>query len=213
MAPTNGTTVVPTTAQQTAPPTTEIDRSCEADGEGNFGFPTAPVQETIAYRYQVESQCSEEVTADVLNTVILKEIEKAISDVLVPNLFFEEGECASFLPSAQTKFHVPSPPTKNDNAGGSVKEETEETEEQRKNAQNWALSFFDPTATVSYDTTADGTAVDDPDEHKRRLMILGRILQSDFRPEDLVGLTAAPEDFVARGRLESELLGSTVHAV
>lgn len=55
--------------------------------------------------------------------------------------------------------------------------------------------------------------MDDQDGDKRRLMLLGRMLQNDFRPEDLVGLTAEPDDFVARGRLESELLVSTMHAV
>lgn len=67
-----------------------VKEICMSDENGNFGFPTAPIVEVIEYRYQTEVYSLTSVQD--MNDEILKRVEKAISDIIVPNLFFQEGE-------------------------------------------------------------------------------------------------------------------------
>lgn len=197
--PNEDPTVPPTetpTDVLSSPPTPFDTSVCKADAEGNYGFPTAPDERVIDYEYQVE--VTARVTEEDLNNVILLEMEKDISDVLVPELFFQNGECdAVSVVQAESR--------RSGNEGFSTIEiqgiEYQATSDKRT-AQDWALGILEErqegehrkprgSRTAGWDTPAGHRNLEE-----RRLQ------ESD----ELVGLTASPPDFVIRdplGRLQN----------
>ena len=198
-----------------------------SDEDGNYGFPTAPIVEVIEYRYQTE--VTSQTSVENMNDEILRRLEKAISDVLVPNLFFEQGACSPDAPGAVAQARTRAGPgslvikgtahglsetaykRKEESNGGIVLKGTAHglSEEEKKRAQRWALPMFsDPGSTSQNSPSGRGRVRGEtPGLHRRNLLWKDdqRFLQEDvFRPEDLVGLSSAPRDQVIRGRFQSK---------
>lgn len=68
--------------------TTDEDE-CVSDSDGNFGSSTDAYRELVPYLYQV--QTTVDLSASALNSTVLALLEKALADLLVPDLF--SGEC------------------------------------------------------------------------------------------------------------------------
>lgn len=182
--------------------------------------------EVIDYRYQTE--VTSQTSVEDMDNQILRRLEKAISDVLVPNLFFEEGECDLGGQGAVAQARTRGGPgsimvkgtahglsetaykRKEETSGGIVLKGTAYglTEEEKKRAQRWALPIFSNPESSSQSTYTEKARVRGraSGSHRRNMLTREdvRLLQADeFRPEDLVGLSSAPRDQVIRGRFQS----------
>ncbi|CAB9525848.1 chromosome segregation ATPase-like protein [Seminavis robusta] len=217
--PTGVPTSSPTTASSTAPPTSvetsELQDVCVADDNGDFGSSIAPQSEEVVYRFQVETTST--ITADDLNDSILPLVERDISDVLVPPLFFEDGECVE-RPLSTTIIRRHGKPVM------MVQGVADETKTDKSIAQKWALTWF--TSNLAPLDAKKAKSLDskkDKGGHPRTL--LERSLQNASFPfndtllpngtlppetmlpmigeNEVVGLTAAPADQVIRGRLQN----------
>lgn len=65
---------------------------CVADSNGNFGASTGPFMEQILYQYQIQTTLT--MTPQLLNAGVLKGLETALSNLLVPDLF-QAGQCTA----------------------------------------------------------------------------------------------------------------------
>ena len=176
---TESPTFNPTTLSPTTDSPTGFDTSvCFSDAEGNYGFPTAPVVEVINFRYQIEATST--TTVDYLNDDALPTAEKRISDVLVPELFYRNGECDNAATSRS----------------GTVTMEVEKPDGDTTMMQKMAMDVFkDKQKLKPQGSRTEGW---EPAPGGNRLL---RELQEE---NELVGLTAAPPDLVIRGRLQSK---------
>lgn len=180
--PTSKPSTAPT-LEPTEPPTAAdtFDRSvCVSDDNGSYGTVVAPVTSEITFRYQVEATST--YTVDQLNNEALPQTEKGISDVLVPRLFFPDGECDDEV-VAEARSNV---------VASLTLEEAEDAIE-RESAQKWALG-------VEKKKQRGGrtSGWETPPGH--------RFLQEE--EDRLFGLSAAPADIVIRGRLQNACPGA-----